>query len=182
MVTPAMSFFLHKGLCEQAYVKESFQLFRERFDRMLAPGTSQTLWEEWFLDGTGRSGRFQYKTRSDAQTESAFPPALIAEYVFGLRVLSPGMRKVSLSRIYSGVKQASGSFPTPFGDLEVSWENQSKGGGLQLTIPEGMELMLDLESLESRRDKILVNGQAFVLGNGKNKYHNLSSGRHTIGY
>ena len=77
MVTPAMSYFLHKGLCEYGYVEESFELLRSRFDKMLKPEHNGTLWEEWWIKGTGRSGKFNStKTRSDAQTESAFPPAL----------------------------------------------------------------------------------------------------------
>ena len=77
MVTPAMSYFLHKGLCEYGYTDESFELFRRRFDKMLAPTTNQTLWEEWWVDSTGRSGRRMPKSRSDAQTESAFPSGFV---------------------------------------------------------------------------------------------------------
>ncbi|MEM9261343.1 MAG: trehalase family glycosidase, partial [Bacteroidota bacterium] len=81
VATPAMSYFLHKGLCEAGYAEASFGMFRQRFDRMLAPGTNQTLWEEWWVSGPGRTSEFQRNMyRSDAQTESAFPPALFAEY------------------------------------------------------------------------------------------------------
>ena len=38
--------------------------------------TNGTLWEEWWRNGTGRTGEFQKRTRSDAQTESVFPPTV----------------------------------------------------------------------------------------------------------
>ena len=35
MVIPALSYFLHKGLCDFGYVNESFDLFKLRFDKMV---------------------------------------------------------------------------------------------------------------------------------------------------
>ncbi|MCK5467081.1 MAG: alpha-L-rhamnosidase N-terminal domain-containing protein, partial [Cyclobacteriaceae bacterium] len=91
MVTPAMSYFLHKGLCAYGYVDKSFRIFRERFDKMLQPDTNGTLWEEWWLDAIGRTGKLQKgRTRSDAQTESVFPPALFAKYLLGINPTQPG--------------------------------------------------------------------------------------------
>jgi len=94
LVTSAMSYFLHKGLCNFGFIDESFELFRSRFDKMLQPEYNGTLWEEWWLDGTGRSGKFQgERTRSDARTESAFAPALFAEFLLGVKVTKPGMKE-----------------------------------------------------------------------------------------
>ncbi|NRB64189.1 MAG: family 78 glycoside hydrolase catalytic domain, partial [Saprospiraceae bacterium] len=93
MVTPAMSYFLHKGLCEYDQIDASFSLFNKRFDKMLQPQYNGTLWEEWWLDATGRSGRLTPKPRSDAHTESAFPPALIGNYLLGIEPTQPGWTK-----------------------------------------------------------------------------------------
>ena len=109
MVTPAMSYFLHKGLCNYGYINESMEMFRNRFDKMLNSNTNGTLWEEWWLDGTGRSGKFQGgRTRSDAQTESAFSPDLFAEFVLGLKVVKPGMKEIEISRTKKTIKQLEG--------------------------------------------------------------------------
>ena len=86
IVTPALSYFLHQGIAYYGHVDASFDLLRKRFDHMLASQHNGTLWEEWWLDGTGRSGKFDSRqTRSDAQTESAFIPALFAEFLLGVK-------------------------------------------------------------------------------------------------
>ncbi len=141
MVTPAMSWFLHAGLCRYGFVKESLALLEKRFGKMLLPETNQTLWEEWWLDGTGRTGRFVKRTRSDAQTESAFPPALFGQYVLGIRPLKPGLREVELSRPECGLSEIEGSLPTPAGRLSVRWN--LKEGHLQVEVPEGIQVRLN---------------------------------------
>ncbi len=35
IITPAMSYFLHKGLCVFGYVNDSFELFKLRSDKIL---------------------------------------------------------------------------------------------------------------------------------------------------
>jgi alpha-L-rhamnosidase len=183
MVTPAMSYFLHKGLCDQGYIDESFMMLRNRFDRMLAPGTNGTLWEEWWLDGTGRSGTFQKgRTRSDAQTESAFPPALFSEYLLGIRPIMPGMKKIRLFLPHSGLRQVEGLVPTPRGMLLVRWSLDENGGGqMDLEIPGVIMVELDLVSLGiPDGQQILIDGQAYKLETGNTSLYLLSEGRHHV--
>jgi hypothetical protein len=141
MATPAMAYFLHKGLCQYGYVQESLGMLKRRFSRMLANDTNQTLWEEWWRDGTGRSGLFEKRTRSDAQTESAFPPALFGEYILGIQPVSPGMREVEIHVPRSGLDNASGTLPSPLGPLSVEWDLGS--GRLTLNVPEGMRVLFN---------------------------------------
>jgi alpha-L-rhamnosidase len=183
MVTPAMSYFLHKGLCEYGYIKESFQLFRDRFDKMLAPETNQTLWEEWQIDGTGRTGSFVKKTRSDAQTESAFPPALFAEYIFGIQPAAPGMKRVIIKNIDSGILNKSGTFPSPEGKLMVKWElKEPCSGKLTLDIPGQMEILVDIASLgENRVGEITIDNEVFEPEKTV-QYIELKKGTHKISF
>jgi len=183
MVTPAMSYFLHKGLCNYGHIEESFLMFRERFDRMLAPNTNGTLWEEWWLDGTGRSGTMQKgRTRSDAQTESAFPPDLFAEYLLGIKPLMPGMTKVELFRSQSGLRQVEGTTPTPMGKLFVHWNLDEDGSGeLDVEVPGGMQVELDLASLGvSDRKQIFINGRSSIQDTDPTPSYLLSEGRHEV--
>ncbi len=165
MVTPAMSYFLHKGLCDYGYVNESFDLFKLRFDKMLKNNHNGTLWEEWWLDATGRSGQLsKIKTRSDAQTESAFVPALFAEFLLGLKVIKPGMSIVEISKPETTIKHIQASVPTPQGDLEIEW-NFDKNNLLTLSIPKEMDIIVDLEKLNSNSNQsILLNGKIFKAG------------------
>lgn len=180
MVTPAVSYFLHAGLCKNGYVEESLRMFQDRFDRMLQPDTNGTLWEEWWRNGTGRTGVLQRgRTRSDAQTESAFPPALFTEYLLGIRPTQPGLKEVSLFRSKSGLRQIEGAVPSPEGLLEVNWSFSEAGGGtLDVTVPGEMRLNIDRASLgEPTGGSLLVDGRSVQSAGA---YLTLTKGKHHV--
>jgi hypothetical protein len=183
MVTPAMSYYLHKGLCNYGYIDESFELFRERFDQMLEPGTNGTLWEEWWLDAIGRTGKLQKgRTRSDAQTESAFPPALFAEYLLGISPTKPGMKEVVVTRKQTSLKNIKGEIPTPEGKLVVQWKINSKNEGeLHIDVPGNIKVQVDLKSIGVSNGKItLTNGQTYNYSFENEPYLTLDKGRHLL--
>ncbi|WNC69146.1 alpha-L-rhamnosidase N-terminal domain-containing protein [Thalassotalea nanhaiensis] len=167
MVTPAMSYFLHKGIANYGYIDESFALMRKRFDKMLAPQYNGTLWEEWWLDGTGRSGTFinNGRTRSDAQTESAFAPALFAEYLLGIKPIEPGMRTITLAKRKHSISNMEGTVATPYGLLKIQWQYTTpKQQALLIDVPNGVIIKLDRHSLG-------FNGE---------QYQQINSGTHHI--
>ena len=180
MVTPAMSYFLHSGLCNYGYVEASLQLFQERFSRMLQPDTNGTLWEEWWRNGTGRSGEpVLGRTRSDAQTESAFPPALFSEYLLGIRPLKPGMKEVALFWPDSGLKEVEGSIPSPQGLLEVNWNVDAEDNKtLKVIVPGEMRVLLDVGSLPLSADHSLLHNDRMVQPAGT--HLSLPQGTNTI--
>lgn len=183
MVTPAMSYYLHAGLCKSGYVTESLHMLQERFDRMLQPDTNGTLWEEWWLDGTGRTGKLnKHKTRSDAQTESAFPPALFVEYILGIRPTQPGLKEVTLFRSPSGLQDINGAIPSPEGRLSVHWRFKGDGGGeLEVTVPGAMQVQLDLKSLGVDSEGMLwLDGQVYQMKEETDNYLALTKGAHHI--
>lgn len=182
MVTPAMSYFLHKGLCNYGFIEESMNMFRKRFDKMLAPETNKTLWEEWRLDGIGRAGFLQKgRTRSDAQTESAFPPALFAEYLLGVNPTKPGMKEFDLKYTNSGLKNIEGKIPTPEGLLEIAWNIKGKNKVLKINIPGEIRIKLDLHTLVSQEKKQVVwNNQKISDKLSSSQYLELEKGNHEI--
>lgn len=159
MVSPAMSYFLHKGLADYGYEEASLNLLQNRFNKMLAPTTNGTLWEEWWRNGTGRTGKFQKRTRSDAQTESVFPPALFAEYILGITVTKPGMKEISISKPITSLTKIEGEIPSPLGLISLKWSlNSTKE--LKVSIPKGMEAKIDLKSFKSKdKNEITLNGK-----------------------
>jgi hypothetical protein len=182
MVTPAMSYFLHKGLCTNGNIEASFDLFRGRFNKMLKPGTNGTLWEEWWLDAIGRSGELQKgRTRSDAQTESAFPPELFAEFLLGVTPTKPGMKEVKIVRQNSGLNQIKGVVPSPLGELKIEWNLKEKNRRLTLEIPMGMIVKMDIKSLDSGNTKyIFINEKRIKLSVEKNPFIVLGTGRQQV--
>ncbi len=173
MVSPAMSYFLHEGLAKYGYEKESLELFNARFSKMLDENTNQTLWEEWWRDGTGRTGKFQKRTRSDAQTESVFPPMLFVNHVLGVKVSEPGMKELIVSKPGFELNNSTGDVPTPNGVLEIDW-NISKGQ-LILEIPNGTKVKLELDSFPSK--KLSVNGN---IVNSEEPFLELNKGEFVI--
>ena len=176
IVTPALSYFLHQGIAYYGNVDESFDLLRKRFDHMLAPQHNGTLWEEWWLNGTGRSGKFDPRqTRSDAQTESAFIPALFAEFLLGIKPSKPGMREMSIELPQTKIKKISSTIPSPMGCISVKWSRAlNKNKTLQLDIPKGMEVKLNVKSLKIPHGKSLrINGVKISMV----PYYTISSGK-----
>jgi hypothetical protein len=167
VVSPAMSYYLHKGIANYGFIDESFALLNQRFSPMLAPQYNGTLWEEWWLNGTGRSGKFvdNGRTRSDAQTESAFAPALFAEYILGVRPIEFGMKTLLIKRMPHSIKDISGLVPTPFGLVKVEWQNNANNHGkLKVDIPKNIELVIDLSMMNGKQGELkkLTAGQHTV--------------------
>ena len=184
MVTPAMSHFLHAGLCEAGYADQSWDLLWARFAHMLAPETNGTLWEEWWLDASGRNGRRTPRPsgRSDAQTESAFPPALFSRYILGIQPTSPGLREVVL-RYYPSNRllQRRGMIPTPSGPLEVRWDISPAEFRISLRIPPATTVRVDLVSLGvPSPPQIILNGKPISPSEVKNSFAEISAGDHTL--
>jgi len=167
MVTPAMSYFLHKGLANYGYIDESFALFKRRFDKMLNENSQGTLWEEWWLNGTGRSGVFvdNGRTRSSAQTESAFAPALFAEYIIGVKPVTPGMATFKLFNRRHSITDVSADIPTPHGNVTIIWSTESNKKQLDLIIPDGVQIELDETTFSghSIAGKVLSKGEHTLL-------------------
>ena len=160
MVTPAMSYYLHAGLCEAGGMDKSLDLLQSRFAHMLVPQYNGTLWEEWWLDATGRNGRFAPRPsgRSDAQTESVFFPGLFTRYILGVEPTEPGLREVVL-RYYDSNRllRRRGAIPTPFGLLKVDWDITPAEYRILLHTPPAITVRVDLASLGSPpQDRISI--------------------------
>lgn len=181
MVTPAMSYFLHKGLCEYDQIDASFELFRRRFDKMLQPQHNGTLWEEWWVDGTGRSGKFVKKTRSDAQTESAFPPALFGEYLLGVQPTEPGWAAVIITPYDNALQNLQSDIPTPEGILKVEWKKKKNGSGsLTLNIPGDMKISIDNQVFENLSSSPLKIDKMPIKSTNKTGKSTLERGQHIV--
>jgi hypothetical protein len=184
MVTPAMSHFLHAGLCEAGFADQSWELLQARFGHMLSPPGGDTLWEEWWLDGTGRGGTLRPipSGRSDAQTESAFFPGLFARYILGLEPTEPGLRDVVL-RYYPSkqVARCRGTVPTPSGTLGVAWEVDPQEFKISLQVPVHTTVRVDLASLKvTAPAQILLDGRPAAAPLLQDGFLRVAQGDHTV--
>ena len=184
MVTPAMSHFLHAGLCEAGYADESWNLLRARFAHMLSPNTNGTLWEEWWLDATGRNGKLKPipSGRSDAQTESAFFPGLFTRYILGIEPTQPGLEEVELHYYDSKrLLQRRGAIPTPTGLLEVAWSVNPAACKITLHIPTATTVKLNLASLNVHTaDAVTIDNRPVLRSQIQDGLLALRPGDHTV--
>lgn len=77
---------------------------------------------------------------------SATPAYFYGAYILGVKPLSPGFKTFTVDPCFEATPQASGSIPTPDGDITISWhENIDKYGNKsvigEIIYPECLEVL-----------------------------------------
>ena len=77
---------------------------------------------------------------------SATPAYFYGAYILGVKPLSPGFKTFTVDPFFESTPQASGSIPTPAGNITVSWQNSIDKGGNKSVIgeiiyPECLEIL-----------------------------------------
>lgn len=67
------------------------------------------------------------------------PAPFLMQYILGIRILEPGCRKILFSPNLGGLAWAKGTYPTPYGNIEVSITEQ----GGEIWAPEEIEVVRD---------------------------------------
>lgn len=70
---------------------------------------------------------------------SAVPAYILPRYLLGVKPLSPGFRKFRVAPLVTIVSSASGTIPTPYGDIGIEWRKNGERGFGTLTVPAGCE-------------------------------------------
>jgi len=147
-LVPATSLFVYwtmAAFCQEGRVDDALALLEKRFAHQLAPDTNGTLWEEWYLDRTYRRGFREKNSRADAQGECGIFPEALTRWVAGLEPVSPGQREFSLRRPATALRDIATVWPTPHGDLRVTWS----ANALTINVPAKTTVRLDLASLNA---------------------------------
>ncbi|MCX7804074.1 MAG: family 78 glycoside hydrolase catalytic domain [Planctomycetota bacterium] len=112
----------------------ALDLIRRRWgQRMLARGATST-WEEWYMNGSWRSGEFRGFLRSHSHAWSAGPADFLIRGLAGIEILEPGCAKIAVSP-FEAPFDYKVRFPTPRGTVSVAWE----GGRARISVPPGIE-------------------------------------------
>ncbi len=145
-VTPLFMHFKLGALFKAGRADDALAVMEDSFKPMMAQGHG-TLWEEWHLDRTFRTGQWTPNSRADAQAENAYPPMLLARWLLGVQPTAPGWREVRITFRPTALPAMSTVVPTPLGELHVAWSTHDRGRELVATIPPGMIARLDLASI-----------------------------------
>jgi hypothetical protein len=126
-VVLAQPFFMHhvhRALVAAGRFDEMVANVRERWSPMLE-GTigDATLWEHWH----GRESR--------CHAWSATPAYDLSREVLGVRPLAPGAVRFRIEPHVAGLSWARGRYPTPAGDIGVSWRVEGRRFRLAVEVP-----------------------------------------------
>ncbi|MFP4029049.1 MAG: family 78 glycoside hydrolase catalytic domain [Candidatus Brocadiia bacterium] len=114
----------------------ALKLIRERWGkRMVERGTHSTF-EEWYMNGSWRSGEFKGFMRTKSHAWSAHPAEFLIRNLIGFKIVEAGCGRVKLNP-----KETEFDYnvtcPTPRGPIQVA----NSGGEINITVPETVELV-----------------------------------------
>lgn len=153
------SYYILKAASQTAGITSALDMMREYYGAMLDVGAT-TFWEDfdldWMREGAtieevlpegaydihGDNGRFCYTgfRHSLCHGWSAGPTAFLAEEVLGIKILSPGCKKVSICPQLGDLEWVKGTYPTPYGNIYVEASRCGEQTETKICVPEGVEI------------------------------------------
>lgn len=129
--------------------REAIAMLKDRYLHMRSAG--ETLWEDWGLTVTKRTGRFAPTDGNcSIQGENTFIAHSLSGWLLGIRPTKVGMTEVLISCNFCGLNQIKGAMPSPFGNISITWKVNKKNRSLEIEIPEGITAYLDHKSLNAK--------------------------------
>ncbi len=153
------SYYILKATSKTAGVTAALDMMREYYGAMLDVGAT-TFWEDfdldWLREGAtieevlpegaydihGDNGRFCYEgfRHSLCHGWSAGPAAFLAEEVLGIKILSPGCKKVAIHPNLGDLEWIKGTYPTPYGNIHVEAKRCGDMVDTKIDVPKGVEV------------------------------------------
>lgn len=152
------SYYVLKAVSDGGCTAEALSMLKEYYGAMLDMGAT-TFWENFDIrwlenaapideipapgktDIHGDHGAFCYQgfRHSLCHGWSSGPVPFLTECVLGIRVVEDGCRKIQIHPSLGHLKEAHGTFPTPYGVLKVSHRCREDGTvETQYTAPDGV--------------------------------------------
>ncbi len=120
---------------------ENFEL--SEVEGELPPLKIDTPPTEGFKNIYAESGAHCYKgyRRSLAHGWASGPLPWISECILGVKILEPGCKKVAVNPSLSGLSWMRGSYPTPYGNIEISVTKADGDPIVEITAPSEVEIV-----------------------------------------
>jgi hypothetical protein len=144
--------YLLEALFENGMDEQAVALMSADNDRswrhMVESGTTIT-WEAWDQ---------KYKPNQDwNHAWGAAPANLLPRYILGVEPLAPGWKTARIRPRLAGLTSAQGTVPTPYGALDVQWQQADALFTLSVTVPKGMTAYIEIPEAMPRV-QIFCNG------------------------
>lgn len=178
-MVPAVLFmhYVTEALFMSGYGEQAIALLKDRYRHMKTEGF-ETLWEEWGLLVSKKSGEFRPESgRACAQAEQTFLSYSLTRWITGIQPTRPGMNEVILNCNLCGLLEVNGSMPSPHGIISVTWKKTKKDIRLEVTVPPGMRVLVDLNSLDVKNKRIVMDSNP-VTHDGN--YLGIPAGKHIL--
>lgn len=142
-----LAYYILKAVSDGGYINEAIDMLKEYYGAMIELGAT-TFWEdfdlEWIGDGAspidvpvvagdndihGDHGAFCYDKfrHSLCHGWSSGPVPFLAECVLGIEILEPKCRKIRVKPQLAALSFAKGTYPTPYGKIEISHTKEADG-------------------------------------------------------
>ncbi len=128
LAQPFYCHFLHRALRMAGRGETVVEHIRARWSDQLAGGAT-TLRESWQLD----------PITSLCHAWSGTPTFDLTADVLGVSSTGPGCRRLRVAPVLAGLRWARGVFPTPQGDVRISWTLEGRRFELEIELAPGCE-------------------------------------------
>lgn len=136
---PFYTHHLHRALSKAGLHDAMLGNMRRRWGPMVERGES-TFWETWKLEAiTSKCHAWASTPTYDLSTE-----------VLGVAPITPGFRRFRISPHPVDLEWARGTFPSPYGDIAVTWRWVEDRFKLTVEVPEGTEAEILLPEREGK--------------------------------
>ena len=139
-------YYMLEALARAGRYEEAMDIISQFWGGMLDMGAT-TFWEDFDLDWTRNAGRideFVPEGKQDIHGDfggycyvgfrhsfchgwASGPTAWLSDHVLGVEILEPGCRKVRITPHLGKLQWAEGTYPTPYGQIQIRHEAQPDG-------------------------------------------------------
>ncbi len=139
-------YYMLQALAKGGYYEEAIDIIRRYWGGMIDLGAT-TFWEDFNLEWATNASRiddFVPEGKSDIHGDfgaycypgfrhslchgwASGPTAWLSEHVLGVKVLEPGCKKIKIDPHLGNLEWVEGTFPTPYGVIEVRHEKCKNG-------------------------------------------------------
>jgi len=131
--SPFFAFFMLELFAAEKNWQRILEQIRKDWGFMIAQGAT-TFWEMWSLS----SGRL---TRSHCHGWSSAPTFFLSTGILGIKPLSPGFKRIAISRTAIDLEHIQGRIPTPYGLIEIRYWHEDGELKSWMNIPGGIEVI-----------------------------------------
>jgi hypothetical protein len=137
--TEAQPFFMSivlKALDRMGRFDLAIRLIRERWGKRMVNKGATSVYEEWYQNGSWRSGRFTGFLRTHSHAWSAYPAEFLIKHLMGLEITEPGCKQVKVKPKKTPFDYEA-KYPTPYGVIAV----KQKAGNIEINSPDEIEIL-----------------------------------------